>query len=237
MDDRCRLRIELAASSSYSARWRPSSDGRWEMDMEQPSLFGSYQSDWTALLRILTAHLQWRRGLENVAQRLPVSHLLGGLPHQQGYPACGREKYMVNSSIERRSVVVASWNVRTLQDTGQGARRRIALIACELARCSAQFRILFIIAHIVADNASKALPTQPLLDSHSTLKRNSLSSVMDGLQRNRHNKHFAFSFYRHIQFGIDYSFVFTFLTFSYCFAWLCFFWNTICKKEESLQMQ
>ena len=30
--------------------------------------------------------------------------------------------------------MVASWNVRTLQDTGQGARRRTALIACELAR-------------------------------------------------------------------------------------------------------
>ena len=30
--------------------------------------------------------------------------------------------------------MVASWNVRTLQDTGLGARRRTALIACELAR-------------------------------------------------------------------------------------------------------
>ena len=30
--------------------------------------------------------------------------------------------------------MVASWNVRTLQDTGFGARRRTALIACELAR-------------------------------------------------------------------------------------------------------
>ena len=28
----------------------------------------------------------------------------------------------------------ASWKVRTLQDTGSGARRRTALIACELAR-------------------------------------------------------------------------------------------------------
>ena len=30
--------------------------------------------------------------------------------------------------------MVASWNVRTLLDTGLGARRRTALIACELAR-------------------------------------------------------------------------------------------------------
>ena len=30
--------------------------------------------------------------------------------------------------------MVACWNVRTLQDTGLGARRRTALIACELAR-------------------------------------------------------------------------------------------------------
>ena len=30
--------------------------------------------------------------------------------------------------------MVASWNVRTLQDTGLGARRRTTLIACELAR-------------------------------------------------------------------------------------------------------
>ena len=30
--------------------------------------------------------------------------------------------------------MVASWNVRTLQDTGLGARRRTVLIACEFAR-------------------------------------------------------------------------------------------------------
>ena len=32
--------------------------------------------------------------------------------------------------------MVASWNVRTLRDTGLGARRRTVLIACELARYS-----------------------------------------------------------------------------------------------------
>ena len=32
--------------------------------------------------------------------------------------------------------MVASWNVRTLQATGLGARRRTTLIACELARYS-----------------------------------------------------------------------------------------------------
>ena len=30
--------------------------------------------------------------------------------------------------------MVASWNVRTLQESWQGVRRRTALIACELAR-------------------------------------------------------------------------------------------------------
>ena len=30
--------------------------------------------------------------------------------------------------------MVASWNVRTLQETGLGARRRNALIACDLVR-------------------------------------------------------------------------------------------------------
>ena len=30
--------------------------------------------------------------------------------------------------------MVASWNVCTLQDTGLGAQRRTALVACELAR-------------------------------------------------------------------------------------------------------
>ena len=44
------------------------------------------------------------------------------------------KKYKINSSIKQRPLVVASWNVRTLLDTGLGARRRTALIACELAR-------------------------------------------------------------------------------------------------------
>ena len=44
------------------------------------------------------------------------------------------KKHKINSSIKQRPLVVASWNVRTLQDTGLGARRRTALIACELAR-------------------------------------------------------------------------------------------------------
>ena len=54
------------------------------------------------------------------------------MPH--GHPTCGRKKCKVNSSIKQRPLVVASWNVRTLQDTGLGARRRTAIIACELAR-------------------------------------------------------------------------------------------------------
>ena len=84
--------------------------------------------------RIHTAHLQCRRGLEKVAQTLPVPPFSGGLPHPQGYPTCGRKKYKINSSIKQRPLVVVSWNVRTLQDTGLGARRHTALIACDLAR-------------------------------------------------------------------------------------------------------
>ena len=38
--------------------------------------------------------------------------------------------------------MVASWNVRTLQDTGLGARRRTALIACELARYNIEIAAL-----------------------------------------------------------------------------------------------
>ena len=40
----------------------------------------------------------------------------------------------VSSSAKERPIVVASWNVRTLQDTGLGARRRTTLIASELSR-------------------------------------------------------------------------------------------------------
>ena len=46
------------------------------------------------------------------------------------------KRYKVNSSMKQRPFVVASWNVRTLQDTGLGARRRNALIACELDKCN-----------------------------------------------------------------------------------------------------
>ena len=73
-------------------------------------------------------------GLEKVAQALPVPPFPGSFPQPQGYPTCGRTKYTVNSSIKQQSLVVTCWNVRTLQDTGLGARRRTALIACELAR-------------------------------------------------------------------------------------------------------
>ena len=51
-----------------------------------------------------------------------------GLPHKRS------KKYKLNSSIKQRPLVVANWNVRTLRDTRLGARRRTALIACELAR-------------------------------------------------------------------------------------------------------
>ena len=73
-------------------------------------------------------------GLEKVAQTLPVPPFPGGIPQPRGYPTRGRKKYRINSSIKQRPIVVASWNVRTLQDAGLGARRRTALIAYELAR-------------------------------------------------------------------------------------------------------
>ena len=69
-----------------------------------------------------------------MAQTLPVPPFPGGLLQPQGYPTRGRKKYKINSSIKQRPLVVASWNLRTLQDTGLGARRRTALISCELAR-------------------------------------------------------------------------------------------------------
>ena len=71
-----------------------------------------------------------------MAQTLPVPPFPGGLSQPQGYPTCGRQKYIINSSMKQRPLEVASWNVRTLQDTGLGARHRTALIACELARCN-----------------------------------------------------------------------------------------------------
>ena len=73
-------------------------------------------------------------GPRKVAQALPVPSFPGGLPQPQGYPTSGRKTYKINSSIKQRPLVVASWSVLTLQDTGLGARRRTALIACELAR-------------------------------------------------------------------------------------------------------
>ena len=69
-----------------------------------------------------------------MAQTLHVPPFPGGLPQSQSYPTRGQKKYKKNSSIKQRPLVVASWNMRTLQDTGLGARRRIALISCELVR-------------------------------------------------------------------------------------------------------
>ena len=63
-----------------------------------------------------------------------VAPFPGVLPQPQGYPTRGRKKYKINSSIKQRPLVVPSWNFRTLQDTGPGARRRTALITCEGAR-------------------------------------------------------------------------------------------------------
>ena len=65
---------------------------------------------------------------------MPVPLFPGGLPQPRGYPTRGRKKYKINSSIKQRPLVVVSWNVFTLQDSGLGARRLTALIAFELAR-------------------------------------------------------------------------------------------------------
>ena len=69
-----------------------------------------------------------------MAQTLPVPPFPGGLPQTQGYPTHGRKKYKINSSIKQRPLVVASWHVRTLQDTGLGARRCTVIITGEPAR-------------------------------------------------------------------------------------------------------
>ena len=69
-----------------------------------------------------------------MTQTLPVSPFPGGLPQTQGYPTRGRKKYKINSSIKQRPLVVASWHVRTLQDTGLGARHCTAIITGEPAR-------------------------------------------------------------------------------------------------------
>ena len=69
-----------------------------------------------------------------MTKTLPVQPFPDGLPQPHGYPTCGQKKYKINFSIKQRPLVVASWNVHTLQGTGLGARRRTALIACELAR-------------------------------------------------------------------------------------------------------
>ena len=71
-----------------------------------------------------------------MAQTLPVPPFPAGLPLPQGHPTRGRKKYKINSSIKQRPLVVASLNLRTPHDTGLGARRRTALVACELARYS-----------------------------------------------------------------------------------------------------
>ena len=71
-----------------------------------------------------------------MAQTLPVPPFPAGLPQQKGYPTRRLKTYKINSSIKQRPLVVAIRNVRSLQDTGLGARRRTALIACELARCN-----------------------------------------------------------------------------------------------------
>ena len=74
------------------------------------------------------------RVLLEVAQTLPVPPFPGGLPQPRGNSTRGHKNHKINCLIKQRPLVVACWNVRTLLDTGLGARRCTALIACELAR-------------------------------------------------------------------------------------------------------
>ena len=55
------------------------------------SLLGCYQGERAALIRIHAAHLLLRRGLEKVAQTLPVPPFQGGLPQPQGNPTRGQK--------------------------------------------------------------------------------------------------------------------------------------------------
>ena len=77
-----------------------------------------------------------------MAQTLPVPPFPDGLPQPQGYHACGRRMYKLNSSIKQRPLEIAGWNVRTLQDTVLGPRRLTALIARELVRYNIDIVVL-----------------------------------------------------------------------------------------------
>ena len=133
MDDRGRFRIELAVSSSCSVCWRPWSDGRRVMGMQQhPSSAAIRESEQP----FSDPHSS--PPLEEGPRKCGTIITRSSFP---GWPTAATEllhmrpkKIQVNSSIKQRPLVVASRNVRTLQDTGLGIRRRTALIACELAR-------------------------------------------------------------------------------------------------------
>ena len=71
-----------------------------------------------------------RKGGQNIA----CSTFPGWPTAATGLSHTRSKKYKINFSIKQRPLVVASWNVRILQDTGVGARRRTVLFACELAR-------------------------------------------------------------------------------------------------------
>ena len=60
-----------------------------------------------------------------------------------------------------------------------------AVADISMLQCSAQFRILFINAHFVADNASHTLASSGTVSPTLNDEDESLSSVMDGLQRRR----------------------------------------------------
>ena len=98
------------------------------------SIFGSYHGKRAAISRIHTAHHHWRRNLEKATQTLPVPPSLCGPQQPSGYPTCGQKKRKLNTSVKQWPLMIAAWNVRTLQVSGLGHWHHTALIACELAR-------------------------------------------------------------------------------------------------------
>ena len=96
-------------------------------------LFDKYQSDSAALLGFaLLTYLE--EGPRKCGPNIACSTFPGWPAEVSGLSTRGRKKYNANSSIKQRPLVVAICKVSTLLDTGQGARRRTALISCELSR-------------------------------------------------------------------------------------------------------
>ena len=112
-----------------------------------------------------------------------------------------------------------------------------AVTDTSMLHCSAQFRIMFNI-HYVPDNASHALASSATVKPTLNVEEEVVVIRIDALQRSRHNT--TFSVYRHTQFGIDFSYRFCVHipdVFPLFRLIMFFFWNTICDKDEYLQIR